>query len=71
MFNNILIVAISLLKECEDDIHTFEMGAWDSFGAPETLESGCRGQNTLHWGVLYIIGKLSKCGCRKWPCMSH
>jgi hypothetical protein len=25
----------------------------------------------LHWRVLYIIEKLSKCKCRKWPCMSH
>jgi hypothetical protein len=25
----------------------------------------------LHWGVLYIIEKLSKCRCRKWACMSH
>jgi hypothetical protein len=28
-------------------------------------------QNTLHWGVPYIIGKLSKCRCRKWACMGH
>jgi len=29
------------------------------------------GQNTLHWGVLHIIGKLSKCKCQKWACMNH
>jgi hypothetical protein len=31
----------------------------------------CRGQNTLHWGVHYIIGKLSKCRCRKWVRRGH
>jgi hypothetical protein len=25
----------------------------------------------LHWNVLYTIGKISKCRCRKWACMSH
>ncbi len=30
-----------------------------------------QGSNTLPWGILYIIGKLSKCRCRKWPRMSH
>jgi len=28
-------------------------------------------KNTLHWGFLYIIGKLSKCRCRKWARMGH
>jgi hypothetical protein len=30
-----------------------------------------QGQNTLQRGVIYIIGKLSKCRCRKCVCMSH
>jgi hypothetical protein len=30
-----------------------------------------RGQNTSHWGVFYIIGKILKCRCPKWPRMSH
>jgi hypothetical protein len=47
------------------------MGTWESSGTPETLELNYRGQNTLHWGVLHIIGKLSKCRCRRWPHMSH
>jgi hypothetical protein len=46
-------------------------GTWESTGTPETLECNCRGQNTLHWGILYVIGKLSKCRCRKWARMSH
>ncbi len=53
-------VATPLLEECEDDTHT-----------PKTLKFDCKGQNTLPWGVPYIIGKLWKCRCRKWSCMSH
>jgi hypothetical protein len=54
------------LRECEDETHTPEMGTWESFETPETLDFDYRGQNTSHWGVLYIIRKLSKCRCRKW-----
>jgi hypothetical protein len=64
-------VATLHLEECEDDTHTPEMGTWESTGTPENLEFDCRGQNTLHWGILYIIGKLSKRRCRKWARMSH
>jgi hypothetical protein len=59
------------LKECEDETHTPEMGTWESSRTPKTSEFDCRGQNTLHWGVFYIIGKLSKCIYRKWACMGH
>jgi hypothetical protein len=47
------------------------MGTWESSGTPETLEFDCRGQNTLHYGNFYIIGKLLKRRCRKWARMSH
>jgi len=64
-------ITIPLLEECEDDIHTSKMGSWESSATLETLEFDCRGQNTSLWNVLHIIGKLSKCRCRKWPCTSH
>ncbi len=51
------------LKECEDETHIPKMGTWESSGTPKTLEFDCRGQNTSHQGVLYIIGKLSKRRC--------
>jgi hypothetical protein len=35
------------LKECEDDIHTPEMGTWESSRTPENLELDFRGQNSL------------------------
>jgi hypothetical protein len=59
------------LRECEDETHTLAMGTWESFKTLKTLEFDCRGQNTLHWGVFYIIGKLSKCRCQKCACMGH
>jgi hypothetical protein len=59
------------LKECEDDIHTLEMGTWVSSGTPKNSELYCRGQNTLPWCFLYIVGKVSNLRCRKWPHMSH
>jgi hypothetical protein len=37
----------------------------------QNLEFNSRGQNTLHWGVLYIIRKLLKCRCRKWARMGN
>ncbi len=59
------------LRECEDETHTLKMGTWESSGTPKFSEFDCKGQNTSHWGVLYTIGKLSKCRCRKWAHMSH
>jgi len=59
------------LWESDDETRTLEMGTWESSGTSKTLEFDCRGQNTLHGNVLYIIGKLSKCRCRKWVHMSH
>jgi hypothetical protein len=58
-------------RECEDETHTPEMGTWESFGTPKNSEFDYRGQNTSHYGVLYIIEKLLKRRYRKWACMSH
>jgi hypothetical protein len=60
-----------ILEEWEDDSLTPKMGTWEFVGTPETSKFNCKGQNTSHRGVLYIIGKLSKCKCRKWAHMSH
>jgi len=59
------------LRECEDETHTPKVGTWESSETPEISEFNCRGQNTLHWNVFYIIGKLSRCRCRKWACIGH
>jgi hypothetical protein len=59
------------LNKCEDDTHILEMGTWKSSETPKNSEFDCKGQNTLSWCVLYTIGKVLKCKCRKWPCMCH
>jgi hypothetical protein len=60
-----------LWGKCEVAIHTPENGTWKSSRTPENSERNYKGQNTLHWGVLYTIKKVLKCRCPKWPCMSH
>jgi len=50
--------------------HT-QIGTWESSETPKTSEVDCMGQNTSYRDVLYIIGKLLKCRCRKWPHIGH
>ncbi len=68
---SITFVITLFWKKCEDEIHTPEIGTWESYRIPETSEFNCRGQNTSHWSVFYIIEKLLKCRCRKWPRIDH
>jgi len=46
-------------------------GDLESFGTPECLELDSRTQNTSHWSVLGVIGKVLKRRYRKWPRISH
>jgi hypothetical protein len=72
--NNIkwwISVATPLWGKCEVATHTPENGTWESCGTPENSERDCKGQNTLHWGVLGTVEKVLKCKCPKWPRMSH
>jgi len=71
MKNNAIFVVTSLWGKCEVTTHIPENEIWESSGTPENSEHDCRGQNTLHQGNLYTIGKVSECRCPKWPCMSH
>ncbi len=64
-------VATSLWDKCEDETHNPKSGKLESSETPENSELDCKGQNTSHWGVLYMNGKVLKCRCPKWPCMSH
>jgi hypothetical protein len=63
-------VATPLWAKCEDETHTPKSGNLESSGTPKNSKLDCRGQNTSHWGFLYINGKVLKCRCPKWPCMS-
>jgi hypothetical protein len=74
--NNVVVLAdlkcrSPTLEKWEDDSLTPKMGTWELARTPETSKFDCKGQNTSHQGVLYIIRKLLKCRCRKWACMSH
>jgi hypothetical protein len=59
------------LAKCEDEIHTHKVGDLESSGTPECLEFDSKAQNTSHWGVLGVIGKVLKCRCPKWPRIGH
>jgi hypothetical protein len=64
-------VATLLWVKWEDETPTPKVGDLESFGTPECLEFDNRGQNTLHWGVLGVIGKVLKCRCLKCPRIGH
>ncbi len=64
-------VATPLWRKCEVTTHTPENGSLESSGTSKNSEDDFRGQNTLHWGVFYSVGKVLKCRCQKWPRMSH
>ncbi len=51
--------------------NTSKVGDLESSGTPECLEFDNKAQNTSHWGVLSVIGKLLKRRYRKWPRIGH
>jgi hypothetical protein len=57
----------SHFRECEWRPHTsLKVGLrQESTGTPKFSKFDCKGQNTSHRGVLYIIGNIWKCRCRK------
>jgi hypothetical protein len=65
------IVTTPLWGKCEVATHTPENGSSEFSETPKNSEDNCRGQNTLHWGVIYIVEKVLKFRCPKWPCMGH
>jgi hypothetical protein len=68
---HLLIVVTPLWGKCEDETHIPKTGNLESSETSKNSELDSRGQNTSHWGVHYTVGKLLKCRCPKWPCMSH
>jgi hypothetical protein len=51
--------------------NTWKSGDLESSKTPECLELDSKGQNTSHWGVLGVIGKVLKRRYRKWPRIGH
>jgi hypothetical protein len=66
-----VFVATPLWAKCEDETHTPKNGDLESSGTTENPELDCKGQNTSHWGIIYINGNFLKFRCPKWPRMSH
>jgi hypothetical protein len=50
-----------------------ELPHWEleSRWTPESSEGDCRGQKSMVWGVLYIIGKPLERKCPKWAHITH
>ncbi len=51
--------------------NTPKVGNLESSGTPECLKFNSKAQNTSHWGVISVIGKVLKIKYRKWPCIGH
>jgi hypothetical protein len=51
--------------------NTPKVGNLEFSRTPECLEFYSKAQNTSHWGVLDVIGKVLKSRYRKWPCIGH
>ncbi len=51
--------------------NTPKVGDLESSGTPECSEFNSKAQNTLHRGVLGVIGKVLKRRYRKWPRISR
>jgi hypothetical protein len=64
-------VATPLWAKCEGEAHTPKSGNLESSRTPEKSELELKGQNTSHWSVLSVIGKVLKCRCLNWPCIGH
>jgi hypothetical protein len=55
----------------EDETPIPKVGDLKSSGTPECLGFDSKAQNTSHWCVLGVIGKVLKLKYRKWPCIGH
>jgi hypothetical protein len=64
-------LATPLWDKCEGEAHTPKSGKLESLGTPENSELDFRGQISSHSSFLYVIEKVLKCRCLKWPRMSH
>jgi hypothetical protein len=60
------------LVKCRGEAqHLEKVGDLESSRTPECSELNNKAQNTSHWGVLSVIGKVLKCRYRKWPRIGH
>ncbi len=64
-------VTTSLWAKCEGEAHTPKSGNLESSKTPENSKLKLKGQNTSHWGVIGVIGKVLKCICLNWSRIGH
>jgi len=69
--NAMNIVATPLWPSVGVKPNTSKVGNFESSGTPECLGFDNKAQNTSHWCVLGVIGKVLKRGYRKWPRIDH
>jgi hypothetical protein len=65
------VVATPLWPSVGVKPNTSKVGDLESSGTPECSELDNKAQNTSHWGVLGVIGKVLKRRYRKWPRIGH
>jgi hypothetical protein len=66
-----LCVATPLWPSVGVKPNTPKVGDLESSRTPECLEFYIKAQNTSHWGVFGLSGKVLKRRYRKWPCIGH
>jgi len=64
-------VVTPLWAKWENATPTPKSGDLESSGTPKNSEDDLRGQISLSWCVIYVIGKVLKSRCPKWPRMRH
>jgi hypothetical protein len=69
--NYIFLVATPLWPSVGVKPNTWKVGDLESSRTPKCSEFDRKAQNTSHWGVLGVIGKVLKRRCRKWPRIGH
>jgi len=67
----ILCVTTPLWPSVRVKPNTSKVGDLESSGTPECSELDSKAQNTSHWSVLDVIGKVLKRKYRKWSHIGH
>jgi len=70
-YRNVVSVATPLWPSVGVKLNTPKIGDLESSGTPECSEFDSRGQNTSHWEVFSVIGKVLKRRYRKWFRIGH
>ncbi len=68
---SIMYVATPLWPSVGVKPNTSKVGDLESSETPQCLELDSKAQNTSHWRVLDVIGKVLKRRYRKWPRIGH